>query len=206
MKTCIRCGSDRPATLEFFPPSRLLKSGFCGHCRECDRKGKAASKAVRRDDLLKQRRDAYAADGGAHHRLLEGRRRERDPIQARAEILRDGVRNRVADKGLDADAECLSVALWYGRIDGSRCCPCCGVIFDLSPRRTGAQRHRDNSPSVDRLDPSKGYTVANTAVICWRCNNIKRNFSSRDLRIVAEWMDAVAGKSEETLKDVVIKE
>lgn len=45
------------------------------------------------------------------------------------------------------------------------------------------------SPSIDKFDPSKGYTLDNVALICWRCNNIKRNYKADDLRRVANWMD-----------------
>ena len=203
MKTCIRCGVEKPATTEFFPRHKKMKSGLTGHCRRCHRIGANKSKQAHRARLTEARRAAYAADGGMRHRSLEGRRRERDPIAARASILRNGVRVRSSERQLVVDAECLTADHWYRRLSASPNCPCCGIEFALSFE--GRKRYRDNSPTVDRIDNSKGYTVLNTAVICWRCNNIKRNYSSRDLRIVADWIDAVAGKSEETQKDVVIK-
>lgn len=205
MKTCIRCGAQHPATSEFFPSSNRLKSGFCGHCRVCDRKGKAACKASRRDDLLKQRRDSYAYDGGLHHRTLEASRSARDPIRRCAENLKHGVRERSQSKGLSVDQELLTTSYWYRMLLSQRVCQCCEIPFRFSPSEKGRLGPADNSASVDRIDPRGGYVIGNVALLCWRCNNIKRNYSSHDLRIVADWIDAVAGKSEETQKDVVTK-
>jgi len=57
--------------------------------------------------------------------------------------------------------------------------------IDLGPKNG---KPNDASPSVDRFDPSVGYTIANTSLICWRCNNIKRNYRAEDLPRVAAWM------------------
>lgn len=46
----------------------------------------------------------------------------------------------------------------------------------------------DTSPSLDRLDSSKGYTVENTRIISTRANRIKNNATASELRMVYEWM------------------
>jgi hypothetical protein len=48
-------------------------------------------------------------------------------------------------------------------------CACCHATLDYSTGKGRGQR----SPSLDRVDNAKGYTVGNVAVICDRCNNIK---------------------------------
>lgn len=47
----------------------------------------------------------------------------------------------------------------------------------------------DYAPSLDRKDPSKGYTKDNIAVISRRANIIKNNASSKELRAIANWID-----------------
>jgi len=50
-------------------------------------------------------------------------------------------------------------------------CPCCQTV--LIP-----QGHQYNSPSVDRLDNSKGYEKGNIWIICYSCNAKKSNSKS----------------------------
>jgi hypothetical protein len=50
-------------------------------------------------------------------------------------------------------------------------CPCCKRI--LKP-----QGDQSNSPSVDRLDPTKGYEINNIWIICHSCNSTKGKIKS----------------------------
>jgi hypothetical protein len=50
-------------------------------------------------------------------------------------------------------------------------CPCCQSV--LVP-----QGKQDNSPSVDRLDNSKGYEKENIWIICHSCNTRKGNIKT----------------------------
>ncbi len=50
-------------------------------------------------------------------------------------------------------------------------CPCCGTV--LVP-----QGKQNNSPSVDRLDATKGYEKDNIWIICHSCNAKKGNTKS----------------------------
>lgn len=60
-------------------------------------------------------------------------------------------------------------------------CPVLGI--PLNPAK-GCQTH--NSPSLDRIDPSKGYVKGNVWVISWRANSIKSDASLYDLETIAE--------------------
>lgn len=62
-------------------------------------------------------------------------------------------------------------------------CPVLGIELDwFSPRKS------ENSPSFDRIDPSKGYVPGNVAIISWRANRIKNDGSAEEHRRIAEWM------------------
>jgi hypothetical protein len=64
-------------------------------------------------------------------------------------------------------------------------CPVLGILIARSslPRRGGT----DNSPSVDRIDSSKGYVKGNVHVISNRANRIKNNATPQELSRVAQY-------------------
>src|SRR5271167_2252285 len=62
-------------------------------------------------------------------------------------------------------------------------CPALGIALDYGV--TGI--HRDESPSVDRRDSSKGYIPGNVQIISYRANRIKSNASTKELYDVAAW-------------------
>ena len=62
-------------------------------------------------------------------------------------------------------------------------CPVLGIpLFLAGGKRT------DNSPSVDRVDSSKGYTKDNVRVISWRANKLKQDASLEEVEKIAVYM------------------
>lgn len=70
-------------------------------------------------------------------------------------------------------------------------CPCCGVVYETERRSRSLRR---TSPSLDRFDNTKGYIPGNVNIICWRCNWVKGNATSDELRDVADWIDSKASR------------
>lgn len=63
-------------------------------------------------------------------------------------------------------------------------CPALGIRL-----KVGDGTIHDGSPTLDRLDPSQGYTPGNVAVVSNLANRIKTNASSDQVRLLADWMD-----------------
>ena len=63
-------------------------------------------------------------------------------------------------------------------------CPVFGLEFLFG----GNKNIRPASPSMDRLDPSKGYIKGNVVVISMKANMIKNAYSSKDIAAVATWL------------------
>ncbi len=63
-------------------------------------------------------------------------------------------------------------------------CPILGIELDYDFFKEGGY---DNSPSLDRIDSSKGYTRDNIQVISARANRAKSDLSSSELISMAEW-------------------
>lgn len=63
-------------------------------------------------------------------------------------------------------------------------CPIFGSEFKFS----GAKTSTPESPTIDRLDPAKGYTKENIAVISLKANSIKNAYKSDDIIKVGLWL------------------
>ena len=46
-------------------------------------------------------------------------------------------------------------------------------------------------PSIDRIDPNKGYIINNIAIISLRANRIKNDGTAEEHRQIAQWLDDV---------------
>jgi len=66
-------------------------------------------------------------------------------------------------------------------------CPVLGIpLFFTTGRRT------DNTPTLDRIDNSKGYIKGNVVVVSWRVNNIKRDATIDELCSMARFYRRLA--------------
>lgn len=63
-------------------------------------------------------------------------------------------------------------------------CPVLSIPLTISDKGHAT----DNSPNLDRLDPSKGYVRGNVVVISNKANRIKNNATSDEVQAVADWM------------------
>ncbi|ASR77308.1 endonuclease [Streptomyces phage NootNoot] len=53
----------------------------------------------------------------------------------------------------------------------------------------------DNSPSLDRIDSSKGYVKGNVQVVSYRANVLKSNASPWELRTVADYVERTSSNN-----------
>jgi hypothetical protein len=61
-------------------------------------------------------------------------------------------------------------------------CPVLGIPLD--------RRDQNHSPSLDRFDPTRGYTKDNVRVISYRANTIKNDATAEELRLVYEYVNS----------------
>jgi hypothetical protein len=62
-------------------------------------------------------------------------------------------------------------------------CPVLNIALVPSSRRS-----RDESPSLDKIDPDKGYVPGNVQVISNKANTMKSNATSKELLAFARWV------------------
>lgn len=48
---------------------------------------------------------------------------------------------------------------------------------------------KENSPSIDRLDNTKGYVKGNINIISWRANRIKSDATLDELEKIYRWVN-----------------
>jgi hypothetical protein len=192
-KTCRGCGEAKPATLEFFSPHKRCAMGLNSRCRECRRawytrytvKSRAKLTADKRAYYLSKRAEIIAKQAARDAEL-----KAQKPLVARAKRMAQGVRERTRELALPVDKKYQSIPFLVGLLKSQPACPCCGNAFELFPVGSKAHQH---SPSLDRFRPADGYVDGNVALICWRCNNIKRDYQAADLLTVAHWMQGMVG-------------
>jgi hypothetical protein len=59
------------------------------------------------------------------------------------------------------------------------------------PLKSSGGYQSDGSPSLDRIDPKKGYVKGNVAVISYKANRIKQDATPEELEAVASWLRSV---------------
>ena len=104
-----------------------------------------------------------------------------DTCKGRATELRSNGRKRSAKLGLPFDLEFD----WLLSILEEGVCQVTGIPFELS----GGKVHKGNrpfTPSLDRTDPTKGYTMDNVKVVCWIYNGAKGVGTHEDVIKLAE--------------------
>lgn len=65
-------------------------------------------------------------------------------------------------------------------------CPITGI--PLFQRNDGTKGPCDNSPTLDRVDPTKGYTIENTRVISHKANRWKSDMTIQDIEKLLIYM------------------
>lgn len=118
------------------------------------------------------------------------RRKAEDP-EARKRWLLERIRSKCTAQGIPFDLELADIVV-------PTVCPIFGIPLKFGVSR--AQSYNgpaEDSPSVDRIDPLKGYTKGNILVICWRANRMKMNASVDELVRLATFYQQLTGKQHE---------
>lgn len=69
------------------------------------------------------------------------------------------------------------------------CCPVLGIPlkFNITGNRNKGKGGKDSSPSLDRIDPNKGYTKDNIVIVSWRANRLKSDATQNELERLYEF-------------------
>lgn len=128
------------------------------------------------------RRHKKGANGRyAQCRECEKKYAQANPITLQTMEMLRSARARAKAKNLP-----FNIDNGYIRSIISSHCPIFGTPLEWSARRGGKPGALPNSPSLDRIDPSKGYVKGNVWIISYRANAIKNDASHEELKLVTE--------------------
>jgi hypothetical protein len=68
-------------------------------------------------------------------------------------------------------------------------CPVLGIPMSVADYKPGTIGANPNSPSLDRIDSTKGYTPENTRVISYRANALKSDATPDELRRILAYVE-----------------
>lgn len=77
--------------------------------------------------------------------------------------------------------------LEFSDIVWNKTCPILGIELDYY-----TNSRKENSPSFDRIDSSKGYTKDNVIIISWRANRIKNDGTAEEHQKIANFLKKLA--------------
>jgi hypothetical protein len=127
---------------------------------------------ARRPDQI-AKRDAWRRAHLQLNQQYQKNWREKDPRNAIIVKSRSGAKFRG-----------LEFAITVADLDWPTHCPVLGIELAY----TGKGERRDNYPSLDRIDNSKGYVPGNVQVISWRANRIKWDCTPAELEAVLRYV------------------
>lgn len=165
-------------------------------CKLCSNEYVRNWKKLHKNRIQNQQKEMYQNNKGWY---TKNRFRERtielalkDRFRMRAYIVLSRIRGNFKKKSIPYD-KTINVAYLINLFESNLFCNCCGV--ELGYYRKFDRKPYNNSPSINRFIPQKGYVKDNIHVLCWKCNNIKRNYTSDDLIIVAKWIKEISGNN-----------
>jgi hypothetical protein len=168
--TCLRHSTPRFCWLSLCKlVCRPLKTKQCSKCKqvlpvEMFHKNKSRSDSL--SSQCKQCRNQYVID---------------NPVLTQTNTMVKDARRRAKTKGLSFDIDHD-----YIRSIVPSHCPIFGMPLEWSALRGGRPVPLPNSPSLDRIDPTRGYVQGNVWIISNRANQIKNDASHEELKLVAK--------------------
>lgn len=164
LKQCSKCGEHKP--LFDFTKNRASKDGLQHRCRVCDKE----YQTKRRNDNKEQIRE--------YSKAYQTKRRE--DFDYRLQMLLNASKQRAALKNREHTLTIQDIKELYP-LDNK--CPVFG--FELQFNNAG---FRETSPSIDRIDSTKGYTRDNVQIVSWKANRLKSYATLEDLETLVAFL------------------
>jgi len=197
-RICSKCKEEKSLENEFYFLKRCNRwTTICRKCRNTKRqmlwrnrteeeKKKHAEKVHEKYIANPSYHEKYkVANISNEDRLVRNERTRSNRIKNKASTLVSSVKKR-------AKAENMEFNITPEDIQIPEHCPVLGILIVVDNKK-----REYNSPSVDRIDSSKGYVKGNVRVISWRANMIKSIGNAEEHRKIADYIDECMGQKNE---------
>ena len=98
--------------------------------------------------------------------------------------LRGGAKRRAKRKGIE-----FNLLTYKSLPKVPKYCPILGI-----PLKVGKGAGTDNSPSLDRINNNKGYTIENIQIISRKANQMKSNATLKEIEKLYNYMSRIINK------------
>lgn len=161
---CLKCKEEKPVT-EF----SKWKNGATGYqtwCKDCMKKHSKQAYIMerKRENVRRKREDPV-------YRNREREINKETRLKNRVVFLLRSARDRAKQEGLPFSITKEDVPI-------PTHCPVLGVKLEV---------HTRYAPSIDKIEPSKGYIPGNVWVISWKANSMKLDASPDELKRFCEY-------------------
>jgi hypothetical protein len=163
-KFCSSCKQDK--SIFEFTKNNASRDGLQYKCRSCDLEYQKSRRIKNKDQMLDYSRTYQ--------------KNKRKVFEYRLQMLLNASRQRSKKKLRENTLTLEDIKNIYPE-DGL--CPIFGTKLVF-----GDAGFREDSPSIDRIDSTKGYTKDNVQIISWKANRIKMNSSVQELELILAYM------------------
>lgn len=181
-KQCSKCKQMLP--IEFFSRDKSASDGLKSSCKKC------ASQYHRQWyengglEKTRQSKKLWYKNGGKEKQQSYTKA---NPVKTITASLVSGARSRAKSKNLPFDIDLDYIRSMVGEnAELALNCPIFDIPLDWSRIRNNGNRAMSNSPSLDRIDPERGYVKGNVWIISYRANVIKNDASHEELKLVTK--------------------
>lgn len=172
-KICTACGEDKP--LSCFHVQKKGRNGRQAKCKPCS---SAAYYVPNRNKVLAAVRERRATEKG----------REQEREWQRARRLANPIIRMLQEARVRASKRGMEFNILPSDVEIPERCPALGIVIEV-----GSGRRADCSPSLDRVDTSRGYVRGNVRIISWRANRLKSDASLQELKDLVAYTEAALG-------------
>lgn len=164
VKCCNICKTYLP--FEMFAKNKANKDRLSSKCKPCDKVYQEKRRVKQPSKRLEYNRKHQA-------------KRKQD-FNYRLQCLINASKQRAKLKNIEHTLTLDELKTIYPKDNK---CPVFGTELKF-----GDSGFRDNSPSIDKIDPKGGYTLDNVQVISWRANRLKVDASINELEMLIAFM------------------
>ena len=169
-KRCSKC--EQVLSLDSFTKNSKRKDGLTCWCKSCNKKSRDRYYQENKESIKNRHRNWRSQNTES----IKRKRKEKHKEDPRKTMLYSA-KHRAKINGLSFDLELDDIIIPVK-------CPVFLTDFDIESSTQSRM-----SPSLDRINPEKGYVKGNVQVISWLANTMKNNATTKELIAFAEWVN-----------------